>query len=244
MEKFIGTVNGVEYTNETDFNEAVAKALADNKGLNISSKKYIVDDEFEDDYENTEAYKPCISDFYPFENDFKLPTKEEIDEMFKPVAYKDILDFLNSIQDEITESVEEKNKWLAIAKDAESLIDDAKKQITILNKKIDEQLKRGDEAYEESEAFKKDIDYFVNLRNLIEEVTGVRNQYKKIDKSETCADETCLNECEDKCGDENPKSEDKANKTTTDNKALNDILDLLGGFSQYLEDVGFWKSFR
>ena len=240
MEKFIGTVNGVKYTNEIDFNVAVAKALADNKGLNISSKKYIINDESEDDYNKIEEsfdYVPQIEDFDPVDNNYELPTKQEIEEMFKKTSPEKITNLLNSIQDEITESVEEKNKYFAIAKNAESHVDDAKEQINILNKKIDEQIKLGDEAYAEFESYKKDFDYYVNLRNLIEEVTGVHNQYKKIYKSETCVDET-------KCADEHSKTEDNTNKTTTDNKALNDIIDLLGGFSQYLEDVGFWKAFR
>ena len=46
MKKFIGNVNGVEYTNREDFNEAVKKAMEkQDEPLSITSYEKIVSDE-------------------------------------------------------------------------------------------------------------------------------------------------------------------------------------------------------
>lgn len=200
MKKFIGFVNGKEFTNETEFQKAANEALLNGETLSISSYyKY----ENDTDEKKLEDIKIAETDIEP-NDDFKVS------------------DYINNNINKI--SPENKIRLKTYAKDKLNL---CKLSYNKLNEEKLDKIKSIKNLKEEISNIDERLEHYTKRHNYFKEIENLLNKQEQECKC-GCDGETCDTKKVD--------VDSKNNKDTS----LEDLIEIISGFSDYLNKFGFW----
>lgn len=222
MKKFVGNVNGTEFTNVDEFTKAVNDAIASGESPMMISSYYKDCDCGKNECEECKcSCKKQIDDKIqstektPLNLDSILLTRESTkcgDVYRVPSNAKELLDNASNIE-EIKKSIEERIRA------NNSIIRNDNLQIGNLNKKIEEYNKRIANYNNEKDEANSQISYYNSLKEIIDSNTDdVKVEEKKENEKFIASDSL------------------KKDKT-----AYNLISDIVDDFDKFLSDVGFWK---
>ncbi len=210
MKKFIGNVNGVEYNNREDFNEAVKKAMENPcETLVITSYEKIVPDE------EQEVKKKNIlsSDDFTIELESDKIVSSNGDVAYRiPDGLKEKLENCDN-KDEVRKHIEEiMGKWKICKKDSEILISDYENRIRIAEKSLKE-------SKEHKAKIEGGIEYYKILLSYLD---GNNEKKEKVEDDKT---------------EKTEKTEKKVKETGVKKDIIDEIL---SPFSLYLKKKGFF----
>lgn len=217
MKKFVGNVNGKEFTNVDEFTKAVNDAIASGESpMMISS-----------------YYKDCDCGCDEIEG---CKCKKQVDEK-KPAIVEDVKKPLDVNTILLTRESPKSGDTYKIPVNAKEAFDKAS-NIDEIKKAIDEKISANNTT------IKIDNLQIGNLNKKIEEYTNKIADYTK-DKDEAYSQIAYYNTLKGIIDDENKESEDEkvvaSESLKKDENAYSLVSDMLDGFDKFLSDVGFWK---
>ena len=216
MKKFIGNVNGVEYTNEEEFAKASVKAITSNDG-NLSISSY---------YRDIPDPKFVVEDFIiPVE---QLPVDFDYEEALNKNDMKNTFKIVATKKD--VQKIKDVIKANRLRGESLKLeIDDTRTRLEKLNSEYDELFNKFDNILLLDEYYTNLIDFEEDGNNY--ECCGCESKKTECNKNP--------NGCGCKCGCESKKPNFITN---IKDQSILDILEPIAtNFSSYLNDIGFFN---
>lgn len=185
---FVGNVNGVEYTNRKDFNEAVKRAIKENsENLCITSYEKNVDDceieskeepkKIENNFLQEDEFVIDVDSDKLFNHGFQYNVSDELVEKLKNCSNK------NEVRESIEKHIDE---WKSVRTSVDFLINKYEKEINEVNETCNNTIRELNSKIDYQQQYQEEIRAILNYYNGLlgylncKKSTGVEREEKEV----------------------------------------------------------------